>query len=566
MIHNTKRILYLLIICFITIILLYIFDDITTIELLFTDIFIAFKLEGCIRRWNNMQLSKRQKDLLDYLIQIDNFVTAKQLSEKFRVADKTIYRDMKVIKDFLKPFGDIVLNIPSHGYRINYEKYVKNLVNFEDKQYNQCISVEDRRKDILLRLLLQSPKETSINKLSEDYLVSPASIANDFKAIEEYLEDKSDIKLVKTTTGTYLSGKEASIRKWIMLELNKKAFAKSLEIEMLNKMDSHSIQLLKKNFGQEDILAVKNILDDTEKRLGFLIEDPYYVNVFTHILILIKRFREEGLIESEESILQEEIIDKRILKVAKSIQKSLEDYLQNSLPKNELQYIYSFLSFVHSNENIIDQQEDYDINPSSIYVGFVKKLVERVSDKMQIDFSKDTQLFKSLILHIKPMFKRIRFGIRIQNPLIIQIKKEFKVLYQVVNVVVNDLVKECSLGKVSEDEIGYITIYFQNSIENLRLPLKILIVCSTGIGTSHLLKTRVMKLFPEWEIVGVTSAIKVENFLNDHRVDLILSTVKLKEKSIPTVYVNVFFNEKDVKQILEIIYLYQNRGQLQCQK
>lgn len=507
-----------------------------------------------------LQLSKRQKNLLDYLIQMDDFITAKQLSEKLGVADKTIYRDIKSIKDSLKPFDDIILNIPSRGYRIDYEKYIKNFINIEGKQDSKSVSAEERRKDILLKLLLQSPKETSINKLSEYYLVGPASIVNDFKIIEEYLSEEDDIKLVKTTTGTYIDGKEASIRKRIMIELSERALLKSLEIQMLDKIDSKGIQLLEENFGQADILVVKNILDHTEKKLGFLIEDPYYINVFTHILILIKRFREEGCIQSEDLILQEEKIDKVMLKVAKSIQKKLEEYLKSPLPVNELQYIYSFLSFVHSNESIKDEKEDYETNPSSVYVDFVHNLIDKISFRMKIDFFKDSQLFRSLLLHVKPMFKRIKYGIRVQNPLLSQIKKEFKIPYELVSETVNSMLEDYDLKEVPEDEIGYLTIYFQNVIESLRVPLKVLIVCSTGIGTSHLLRARVVKSFPEWNIVGVVSAIKVQDFLKDNDVDLVLSTVNLNEMPVPTVYVNVFFDEKDVKKISKVIYHYQNGG------
>ncbi len=58
------------------------------------------------------------------------------------------------------------------------------------------------------------------------------------------------------------------------------------------------------------------------------------------------------------------------------------------------------------------------------------------------------------------------------------------------------ITQKYNLKEISDDEIGYLTVYFQNTIEKIIKRLNVLIVCTTGIGTSHLLKTRIKKEFP----------------------------------------------------------------------
>lgn len=60
----------------------------------------------------------------------------------------------------------------------------------------------ERRKLLLILLLFESPKETSINRLSACYFVARASIVNDLAAIEPMLLPCA-LRLVRSRKGTY---------------------------------------------------------------------------------------------------------------------------------------------------------------------------------------------------------------------------------------------------------------------------------------------------------------------------------------------------------------------------
>lgn len=52
----------------------------------------------------------------------------------------------------------------------------------------------------------------------------------------------------------------------------------------------------------------------------------------------------------------------------------------------------------------------------------------------------------------------------------------------------SEVCQRFQLKPVAEDEIGYLTIHFQAALERQIAHKRILVVCSSGVGTSHLLK------------------------------------------------------------------------------
>ncbi len=77
------------------------------------------------------------------------------------------------------------------------------------------MNITERRKHLLTLLLLQSPRETSINQLAEYYYISNASIVNDLNNIEGELEHYH-LQLVRSHKGTFVEGKEENVRKLLM--------------------------------------------------------------------------------------------------------------------------------------------------------------------------------------------------------------------------------------------------------------------------------------------------------------------------------------------------------------
>ena len=60
-------------------------------------------------------MNKRQFDILNRLACEDEPITGKELAKTYLVSTKTIYNDIVVLNDFLKPYSSEIVKKPSSG-------------------------------------------------------------------------------------------------------------------------------------------------------------------------------------------------------------------------------------------------------------------------------------------------------------------------------------------------------------------------------------------------------------------------------------------------------------------
>ena len=135
-------------------------------------------------------LLSRQKEIIIYLMDKGDYIPVKNIAENIRVSEKTVYRELKAIEEYLKSRYIFLEKRPGTGIKLNITKEQKMKLNFElhagKENKNDYMSTEYRRQKILTEFLSNSPKAYSIQQLSEKYYISRASIVNDLK----YIEDK----------------------------------------------------------------------------------------------------------------------------------------------------------------------------------------------------------------------------------------------------------------------------------------------------------------------------------------------------------------------------------------
>ncbi|HDS0308422.1 TPA: PRD domain-containing protein, partial [Escherichia coli] len=222
-------------------------------------------------------------------------------------------------------------------------------------------------------------------------------------------------------------------------------------------------------------------------------------------------------------------------------------------PDDEVWFIYQYII---SSGVAIDGQKDVSIishmQASDEARLITWRLITVFSDIVDCDFSEDSALYDGLLVHIKPLINRLNYRIHIRNPLLEDIKAELADVWRLTQYVVNQVFKTWGENAVSEDEVGYLTVHFQAAMERQIARKRVLLVCSTGIGTSHLLKSRILRAFPEWTIVDVISAANLSQVLPDN-IELIISTINLPTVTMPVAYVTAFFNDADIKRVTEMV-------------
>jgi activator of the mannose operon (transcriptional antiterminator) len=509
---------------------------------------------------NVTNLLPRQVEIIQFLLKHSDYQPVKAIAEHMKYSVKTIRNDLRIIEKSVTKERVKLEKRPGIGVRLTIsdeDKINFDLIMNSAKSNNITeLSIEARRIKILSELLNNSNKTTSIQKLSEKYYISKTSIVNDLKSIEERVREYN-LQLERSQHGTKIIGNEVDIRKVMACLIDELINSNEnlINSSVFNRIDSVTFQELCKQFEEKNVILVEKILKDTEESLNYMIGEPYYINLVTHILILIKRIQSgNSIFKRGDSNNNISITDKKAYEVSNRTGKLIEYYFKISLPKEEIAFIYQYLissglgysSLKSETENLL-----IEINPETKEI--VEKIIRLCSDILQIDLNVDRQLYKDLMIHLKPMLNRIRFKISIKNPLVEDIKKEFPILFGLLSLVMSVISKKYNLNYISKDEIAYVVLYLQEAIEKSMCQKRVIVVCSSGIGTSHLLKNRIKKSFPDWDIVDVVPLSCLESEIDLDNIDFIISTVKIRTINKPIAYVTALFNDIDVRNVTGIL-------------
>lgn len=498
-------------------------------------------------------MNQRQKQILQVLINKDDYVTAQSLANQFNISLRTVHNDIKVIENILLEHDVKLDKKPRVGIQIKAPLSIKkSLLNYIDphKETVDILSTKIRRMKIFARLLLHN-EGTSLNKLSDEFMVSKTSIVTDFEIVEKQAE-KSGLKLIKDHKGTRIEGDEVHIRH-ALSQLASDFVQLEFEEEELedkpSRLDLSTYYRLKNIFDIDHIEIVENIVIEAEKKLGYTINDLSYVNLITHLLILIKRLKMSVTYSEDEAnqVFTLDVIEKSMA-IAHYIANEISHYFSVNIPESEVKYIHQYLvcsgiqsDFIHLN---IDT---YALDIKDEYIEIVDKMISFVSDAVHYDLRHDKELKLSLLTHIIPLLQRIKYDVKIDNPLIEETKVQYSAMFSIVTLAI-DMIKCEPLKHLSQDEIGFLTIHFQAAVERSMQQKRVIIVCPEGIGFSRLIAHRIERFVSSVSIVDIVSMNQL-NHMNLDNIDFVISTSPIKQCQKPVILVSSFISELDIRGI-----------------
>lgn len=137
-------------------------------------------------------------------------------------------------------------------------------------------------------------------------------------------------------------------------------------------------------------------------------------------------------------------------------------------------------------------------------------------------------LLDSLTVHLISAYHRLKNNVRYHNPLLAKIKSEHSNLFYITKTAVHVLEKDLQLH-FSDDETALLATYFGSAIIRNKITApqrRILVVCSSGIGTSQFLLLQLRQRYPQLQFTG---PLNVENCcrMNMQDVGLIITTTPL---------------------------------------
>lgn len=494
------------------------------------------------------------QSIIDYLLNRRDFVPASDLAHALGVSTRTVARMVKQING-IPGERPVIESMRGKGYRLS-DSYIAETDSFGDPSsgsfgansvapsYSHAsanitrATPVERRDYVLKKLLMTAPQQFSVSRLWDEFYISESAVTMDIRRLKKVLTNYG-CTIERVGDRIWVEGSEADIRRAICDLLSSTDVLAAGRFLQAN-------QLVQ----QRDAEFVQDQLGHIEELTGTTISYPYSVNLFTHLYILIERFRSVGAAAYGKQYTDEERMElqlhPQLLRICKSIISNLDRYLNTKLPETEVYYLYQYLT-----SSRIDLALPPSDETSQKAREVTRYLIDIVcSDPLYADMNTN-ELFINLSKHMKPLLNRLQNKIRVNNNLLGQIILEYPVLFNTVKSATAQMASQFALGEIDDEEVGFITVYFANAYDTVRPKINIIIVCTTGLGSAQLLRGKIERRFSGFNIVETVASMELQRAMEKHpEVDLVVSTVGLGgEVRVPVLVVSAMLTIEDQERL-----------------
>ncbi|SNX54324.1 BglG family transcription antiterminator [Thermoanaerobacterium sp. RBIITD] len=508
---------------------------------------------------------EREFEIIKILLNSKEPIVVNKLAERLNVSNKTIRNDLKKIEHYVSRKGLKIVKKPGIGVMIEGPENKKLDLNTELKNSLKFIEPfsPEARKNYILKRLFMCKENITIKELAEELYVSRVTIHKDLEEVEKWLS-KYNLSLIKKTNyGIEISGNEEDWRNaaasLIVANKEQNEIKELLYDDYTGRIDYKTLIQLKELI-DIDYKKLEKIVSNTESKLKFRFSDEAFISLIIHVAISIERLKHNKDIRLSDDVLAN-LKQNEEYSIAEEMAKEIEEIFDVNLPDSEIGYILLHILGAKMQQNKLQNininiENDENINMAVTMAKEIIKIAERA---LSIDFSNDNQLLNGLILHLKPTINRLRYGLTLRNPILNEIKENYPDIFGVAWM--TSIVFEKYLGKkVGEEELGYITLHLGAAFERAKKPLKVLVVCTSGIGTSQLLAVRLERCFRQIEIKDIISSIALHD-KNMDDIDFIISTIPI-ENDKPVINITPLLTQNDIKKLENYIQnFYEDKNQ-----
>ena len=476
-------------------------------------------------------LTKRQKEILDLLSIQNDYITFNLLAKKLSVSNRTIRNDMKQIEFFLMEKGIELVKKAGVGILLSCDESEKSAVRRDvDRLYKRSFSKMERNSLIKIYLCLHTT--STFQDLADICFVCRQTIINSFDAI---VADVGilNVKVEKIQgVGLQLSGSEIDIRRMFMQTLNDnpcpneidELLSNNKDIQRLNTIAEEIFEQLDNNhdISFKDTKCLKRFIAFVLLRVEseYLLSKDFNFPDFPHdSLNFFMEFLTPYLASEKERI-----------------------YLSTIMISERMSQLSDLL---YSNKN--EDDEAYQI---------AMFLVDSLQALQPLEKESVQEMIDGLTLHLKTAIHRCRNNLKVKNDLVDQTQMMISLFYEFTRKQLHQVEKQYNLS-FDENEIAYIAMYIASIYEigsKERNMVNVLLICSFGLATSSILKSRLSQFLPELAIMGPVSEKQAMSYLESNKVDLIISTNEYVYLDIPVIRVNPMLNQIDIERIKSKLY------------
>lgn len=477
-------------------------------------------------------LNERQNSILKYLYNKKDYTTINEISKEFKVSVRTIRYDLDNIEYTLKDNEKISLvRTPRYGIKLEF-KGKRDILTFSS--IFDCVEInspEDRVIFIAINLLIGNSK---VEELANMLSISKNTVVSDLKKAKEILNNLRINVISKAYVGTCIEGDEEDVR-YAFINLYYK----------ISNADNY--KLLKMII--DDFDSVKNDIEKrihkVENRLSLEYSDTSFKELIIIIMYCFMRMGEYSNFNYSEEYIKEKEQEEEF----EAIQYAFADKTED---KKEICYLMKWfksakvMSFINDKSDVKMDGNKY----------LAMRIIEDMEKYTGIDYSNDFDFVNSVVMHFSVAMYRMQNNFKIENPLKEDIKMRLGIIYQITEDVMKKYESEIGV-EFPDDEVSYMAMHFGAAFERKTQEIfdtKALIVCNSGLATAGLLSARMEVMLPQIQVEGVCRLNNLEEELKNKDVDIIISTVPIRNTDIEYVEVNPMLNIDDVLKLKKLAF------------
>lgn len=420
-------------------------------------------------------MKSRIRMIMEILIKENRECTAKELSLKLDVSEKTVRNELAAYLEAQAAYP-VKLTARKNGYQIRtLEMSEKDIRQFLQRLDLTDGDEQDREKYILKKLLLNG-EYVKLESLADELFVSIPTVNRIFKNVKETLSEYQLTVFGRPGYGVRVSGDE----------INKRL----CYVHCLSQAPDENVAMMAEQCGmeEEDYCYIDYAIRKALEKYDFDLTETGIRNLTIHLMYAITRMKKGSFIKD---IRWNEGMTEKEKKVAKALIKDLEEEYRIVFPETETAYICVHLSGKRANwgtENVTVSEETENL---------ISQINHKIKSILGYNFLNDPELRAMLAMHIEPMLSRSEFGIQVPNPVLKEIKGEFPNAYECA-VIAADHIREHYGLTISDDELGYLSLHYNLAIDRLIQnsgDSQILVVCGSGISTARMIQKKIEKKF-----------------------------------------------------------------------
>lgn len=475
-------------------------------------------------------MNARQIFLLEFLLKQHEYLSANQLAEKYGVSTKTVYQDIDKLNDFFDE-GELksrIVKVPRKGIKLSADEERKQihsllLVNKHESGV-QDFSPEYRESELIKRLFINQ-EDLDIYDFAEEMYVTESTVHRDIDKLEKNL-GQFDLKIRIKHDQLFVDGDEWNIRK-------------ALQSYVIQAQSLGREEKIERFFSEKDIEICYEAISRLSQKYHHQFSEEYSCLLLVECLVFKKRTENNNCLTERTSNLINDLNHLEVYFFSGELLESIINKSFSEISPYEIEAMaYSLLAYGFS-----IQSADYIQNIEHQ----VNELINKVSNLLSLDLSKDNHLKLMLSNHISKMIFRLRNQIYITNPALEEIKKQYSSLFNVIWIAIRGLSKYYEIN-ISNEELAFIVIHFQLAIEKIVKPLNIVVICQNGIATSELIMSKLHKIFDSDAKITNINARELD-FYDLSNIDLIISTIALPEIKVPVIEVSPILTKDEIESI-----------------